>query len=313
MPLNNAHGLAYEPYALSQYEKAHPDRVVFYGKGGIPDAILALATGKPVTPEMTRELKREHADSVDEALANGKEPKGLSEHFGMDGVSVDAGAWCQLTRSMTPEKLLSPPQKSLQKSLHILECKVGVADCHVLGPTIALAVWQTLPNYGPKEQTAARSRCSRRTSRHPRSSTEACGSAGRVPPRAHSRGAVGVFHRGGVCRAPRARSATPGPPKLIDCYTSGRRRLRGAQSREWKKGNRLCVVHVVVMGMGKTVRWVAGRCRGQTGGPFASSARMHDRHVDVTRRWYTSSASATRHRPPALWRAPRCCKLSKVR
>ena len=243
MPLNNAHGLAYEPYALSQYEKAHPDRVVFYGKGGIPDAILALATGKPVTPEMTRELKREHADSVDEALANGKEPKGLSEHFGMDGVSVDAGAWCQLTRSMTPEKLLSPPQKSLQKSLHILECKVGVADCHVLGPTIALE-FGNLAKYG-KEQMPHLTLLS------PHKPT--------LEVFKRLAAVQGAFHHELIREAPLASSTAAASVGAVEVASKDtavelyqwQKKVAKRTLSKWKKGNRICVASVV-MGMGKT-------------------------------------------------------------
>ena len=232
MPLNNAHGLAYEPHALSQYARAHPDRIVFCGKGGFPDAVLALVTGKPVTPEMTRELKREHTAAVNEALANGEEPPRLSEHFGMDGVGVDAEAW-----SMHKEDLLS--------SLHILECKVGLADCHILGPSIARQ-FTNLAIYGPKKLPPL-------TLISPHKPTPKVVDTFAPLP--------GAFHHELIREAPLVSSAVSSnstgvvgdatTTETIDCFqwqkTVARRTVR-----EWKKGNRLCVVNVV-MGMGKTV------------------------------------------------------------
>jgi len=242
MSSNASRGVAYEPYALSKYAGANPKRVVFGGKGGIPDVLLALASGKDVSPETTKKLKREYAVSVNNAVSNGETPKGLSEHFGMDGVSVDSKAW-----SMHKEDLLS--------SMNVIECKVGLTDCHVLGPTIARQ-FINLAVYGPEKLP-------RLTLLSPHKPTPAVfdtfaplSGAFRhelipEPPLSSSAArADGIGVVGG------GKTSVDIADGEIDVFqwqkTIARRTLR-----EWKKGTHICVANVV-MGLGKTVAgWAA--------------------------------------------------------
>ena len=121
---NGARGVAYEAHAISKHARIHEDRCVFAG-GAIPDALLAMASARPVTTEAILASKREHARGVEDALKRGEAPvRTLSEHFGLDGVSVDMKAW-------------KSNCANLSDSLRIIEAKVGVADAHVLGPSIA--------------------------------------------------------------------------------------------------------------------------------------------------------------------------------
>eukprot|EP00966_Prymnesium_polylepis_P092477 2140568-Prymnesium_polylepis.1 len=95
------------------------------GEGNnIPDVLLALASGVPVSAEHLLAGKRAYHATVAPELAAGRPPPTVSVHFGMDGVDVNAMAW----KSHAP---------CADLKLRILECKVGVADCHVLGPSIS--------------------------------------------------------------------------------------------------------------------------------------------------------------------------------
>lgn len=230
MSSDNARGISYEPYALAQHALKHPTRVIFCGKGGIPDALLARATGTPVTPAMTRELKRAYTTAVDEALAQGKKPSRLSEHFGMDGVSVDAKAW-----SMHTEDLLS--------SLHVLECKVGLADCHVLGPSIARQ-FTNLALYGPEKLPPL-------TLLSPHKPTPAVVST--FAP------LNGAFNHEIIREAVSASSVPSASADAMEISKDNHIdpfRWQGTVARrtvlEWNKGSRICVASVV-MGLGKTV------------------------------------------------------------
>ena len=226
---NGARGIAYEPYALAVHARAHPDRVVFGGQGGIPDALLARASGTPVTAEALKKLKREYAATVEAALTQGQKPVGLSEHFGLDGVSVDAKAW----KTHTGDVLAS---------LNVIEAKVCIADCHVLGPSIARC-YKNLAIYGPEKVPPL-------TVLSPYKPTSKV--IDTFSP------LKGAFHHERIEEeTPRAVSSMPSTSAVeitedrpIDPYQWQKTVSRNTTGM-WNKGSRICVANVV-MGLGKT-------------------------------------------------------------
>lgn len=234
MPNNNgARGNAYEPYAIQQYAQKYPELAVF-GDRSIPDALLAMATGRAVTADSTKELKRQYNTAVDELIAGGKEPKALSRHFGMDGVSVDSKAW-----SMRAGEDDNTSTDDVFSSLRILECKLPIADAHVLGPTTMLQ-FHNLAVYGPQKMPPL-------TLLSPHKPTPAVFNGFDLP--LHRK-----FHHELIREAPSSSISAVGEAtatETIDFFQWQRTVSRRTVAR-WKSGTALCVANVV-MGLGKTV------------------------------------------------------------
>ena len=131
---NGILGRKYESHALNLHSKSNRSRTVFHGNS-VPDVLIAMASGRVPTATAIIEAKKEYEAVVAANVSNGKNPPRISEYFGLDGVSVDTAAWTNLSADVFP-------------TLKIIECKVGIVDCHVLGPTIARQ-FKNLVAYGP--------------------------------------------------------------------------------------------------------------------------------------------------------------------
>jgi superfamily II DNA or RNA helicase len=122
-------GRLYECAAMEEYTEKTPDRVIWSGGAGIPDTLVAYVhSGKFVVKDVI-DMKLSYSDQINEAAEKGTMCKSISNHFGMDGVSVNRAALLTPSVGKTLEDL----------QLRVIECKSSPSvDCHVLGSTIAL-------------------------------------------------------------------------------------------------------------------------------------------------------------------------------
>ena len=116
-------GVAYELAAIHEYAQKHPGRAVFTGEEA-PAALLAIASGCPVTEESIVQALDKYNAKVNTALSEKTAPPSRSHIFGLDAIDVDAAAL----------KLHS----SNALDVCVIEAKSSTSgiDAHELGPTM---------------------------------------------------------------------------------------------------------------------------------------------------------------------------------
>jgi len=120
-------GREYELSSLTRRAQQDESRMIFPARQA-PEPLLLMAGGKDVTPDAVRaNIKQRQLDK------NIPTKNGISTEFGMDAVSVNAKAF---------------KSNGQVVDLRVVECKIGLADCGVLGPSIARQL-KTLCRTGP--------------------------------------------------------------------------------------------------------------------------------------------------------------------
>ena len=115
-------GTLYEQLAIDEYARRHPNRIVIPGHR-IPPTLLAKARGMEISEETIHKDLEAYALAVQLSLDSQQVPPTRSQHFGMDGVDVDAQAF---------------KDRDKDTDLNVIEVKSSlVVDCNVLGPSIA--------------------------------------------------------------------------------------------------------------------------------------------------------------------------------